>query len=89
MFGKNKVVIKTKKGRGPIRKLKVAIGVGALAMVIKPVLEPFLEGWLGAVPDGLVEQIAEVLLTSYDMIAVLVAAYMARPGQDDGVTVTR
>lgn len=88
LFGKNKanktkVVLKTAKGRGPIRKIKVAIGAGVIAAVISPVVTPWLETYLGEVPDGAVHQIAELLIANYEVIATLVAAYFARPGNGD------
>ena len=78
-----KYVMKTSKGWGPIRKLKVGLTAGAVSVVISPFLEPLLVGLLGDVPDGAVRQISETLIGAWEVAVTLFAAYMARPGDGD------
>lgn len=41
MFGKNKVLkVKMKKGRKPVRKLRMAFYAGGIAMAVSSVVEP-------------------------------------------------
>lgn len=93
MFGfggkknKTKVVVKTAKGGGPIRKVKFAIGAGVLASLLAPFVEPFLLRHLGYVPDGFTTDAAQWLIENYEFLASCIAAYMARPDAGDGVIV--
>lgn len=83
MFGnkqKAKVKVKTAKGGGPIRKLKVAVGVGVVVSLLK--------GLFGdAIPQDLLNPLASFILESGDLISAWVAFYVARPDVDDGVAV--
>ncbi len=84
MFGKDEVLkVKMKKGRGPIRKVRVAAYAGGIALVISPFVDPLLVRFLGYVPEGIVNKIVETLMVNYELITALIAAYQARPDPDD------
>lgn len=79
MFSKNqtKIKVKTKKGRGPIRKVKAVIGVGAVLALLKAL------GVDQHVPEELMKPLAEF---SAELVTLLLAAvaYFTRPSEDDG-----
>lgn len=79
-----KVVYETAKGRGPVRKVVVAAGVGAVTVFISPFLRPLIESHLpGVVPEDLIKQIAELLVVAGSVAATVISAYMARPAAGD------
>lgn len=80
-----KVVVKTAKGGGPIRKVKMAISAGTLAVILSPILEPLFLKFLGHVPEGGVQRVAELLISNYEFVVTILTAYWTRPGANDGI----
>lgn len=76
---KSKVVVKTAKGGGMIRKLKAQISVGTVLLVM---------GHLGLqdyIPEELYRPVAEFATELIGLVLILVG-YYTTPGEDDGVT---
>lgn len=80
MFGrknKAKVKVRTAKGGGPIKKLKVAIGVGVVVSALKSIFGD-------SIPEDLLNPLASFILESGDLLSALAAFYFTSPAEDDG-----
>lgn len=79
IFGnsRNKVKIRTKKGRGPIEKVKVQLHISGILTVMAAL------GILGYIPEELHNPTAELVAVAISLGQAWVS-YMKRPGPNDG-----